>query len=1119
MLKPEHIRALRQNGFPPEMVLISFDATTIQRGVHYFETRRVIELSNDIPSLSEVDLQSVVLGSSKYSTRVLIDLNRHKITSTCSCSVGTQCKHAVATLLQYIGSPLSVSANPVIAKQAEPSAIQLWLADLNTQAEKKTTANPQTSTEVESGTGSRMELIYFLNQRSRQSNQVEIEPRKAARLKKGGYGQGYQVELEDLMYSWKTHSFQHTPLDTDIAQLVIPHTSYYANNGNRQLELKGNIGLLALEMLLKTGRAFWQKTEYPALKAGEARTLELQWEQKQNESHVRPKASPAIQDYFWLERLYYIDVLRGECGILEHAPLTPQQVIKLLSAPPIPSSEASNVSQKLLDILPDAEIPLPDASMNPQSVDVELQTPLIHLQLRAHHPGKTDELHIAALSFEYGEHRLQPRNEQVIQIKREEHIRYRIHRDLPAERAAQAQLQELGFIAAPASLGLHPLDLHIGSSNPAVRALRWNGFLDNTVPALEAAGWQIDYADNFSLEFTTIDDWEAELASSGQDWFEISLGFVIDGKRVNLLPILVEMLAQMRDPQEFQTLLREQDHLLIPVNDTHWIKLESSRIGTVLDTLIELYDQAPLNKDGNLLLSRFQGSNLADLLNDPKLNWQGAEELRALTHKLENFQGIQAVEPPASLRAELRTYQCEGLNWLQFLREYHFNGILADDMGLGKTLQALTHLLVEKEAGRATVPSLVIAPTSLMSNWRRETEKFTPGLSVLTLHGAERKQSFEQISDYDLVLTTYPLILRDEDLYRDQQFHYLILDEAQAIKNAKSKTTQAIYDLKANHRLCLTGTPMENHLGELWSMFHFLMPGFLGAQDRFGRLFRIPIEKNGDHERQKRLRHRLQPFMLRRTKERVASELPPKTEIIRTVALEGKQRDLYETVRLAMDKKVRDEISQKGFSRSQIMILDALLKLRQVCCDPRLLKLDQAKGIKTSAKLAMLLEMLTEMLEEGRKVLLFSQFTSMLALIEIELEKLGIRYSKLTGQTRDREQAIHYFQEGDAQVFLISLKAGGTGLNLTAADTVIHYDPWWNPAVEQQATDRAYRIGQDKPVFVYKLLTEETVEEKILKLQEKKQALADGLYSDDTQQTAKFGQDDLMDLLRPLDDV
>jgi SNF2 family DNA or RNA helicase len=294
------------------------------------------------------------------------------------------------------------------------------------------------------------------------------------------------------------------------------------------------------------------------------------------------------------------------------------------------------------------------------------------------------------------------------------------------------------------------------------------------------------------------------------------------------------------------------------------------------------------------------------------------------------------------------------------------------------------------------------------------------------------------------------------------------------------------------------------------------MPGFLGNNDQFNRLFRTPIEKHQDLARQTQLRHRIQPFMLRRTKSLVASELPPKTEIVRTIALEGKQRDLYETVRLAMDKKVRDEISQKGLARSHIMILDALLKLRQICCDPRLIKLEKAQDLKQSAKLELLMSLLPEMVEEGRKILLFSQFTSMLSLIEEELTSANIRYTKLTGQTRKREEVINEFQEGDASIFLISLKAGGTGLNLTAADTVIHYDPWWNPAAEQQATDRAYRLGQDKPVFVYKLITEETVEEKILRLQQRKQALADGLYSGKVSEDTDLSAEDLLDLLKPL---
>lgn len=1108
MLRSEHIRALRQHGFPPAMVLASFDATTIQRGVHYFEAKRVIELSSDFPSLSEVHLKGLVLGNSKYSTDVLLDLNTHQVISHCSCPVGQQCKHAVATLLHYVGDRIqSPVMKTLTEKLEEPTAIQLWLADLNTAPREA-----EDNIIDESADAVRMDLIYLLEQRNKLSNRVEITPRKATRLKRGGYGQAYQVQLEDLIYAWKNHPFHYQAIDTDISQLIVPHTTYYSAS-SRQLELKGSVGLIALEMLLKTGRTFWKNAEHTPLKAGMARSLDIYWEEKGNFSQIRHRTIPPIQDYFWLEKLFYIDQLRGECGVLEYGSISAPQVLKLLSAPPIPTTEANLVSQRLLDILPEAEIPLPDASMNPQVVELDDLVPVAHALLYIPDDQTASfGQHRIRLSFKYAEHQLHNYSTQSIQTLRTGNIRYRIHRDLIFEQAALDQLQLLGFEGS----AQNPLELSVPSDNPSLQALRWNYLLEKGLADLELDGWEIEYADNFTLEFTTIDDWEAELANSGENWFEISLGFVVDGKRINLLPVLVDMIAQMHDPQELKKLLQDQQHLLIPLDDKHWVKLDSQRLTKILDTLIELYDHAPLNADGNLLIHQVQGLGLADLLNDSRLLWKGADELRTLSKQLVHFQGIRPIDLPKSLRADLRPYQSEGLNWLQFLREYHFNGVLADDMGLGKTLQALAHLLIEKEAGRADRPSLVIAPTSLMSNWRREAEKFTPSLKVLTLHGPEREQHFKQLTEYDLVLTTYALVLRDEELYRQHPFHYLILDEAQAIKNAKAKTTQVIYELNARHRLCLTGTPMENHLGELWSMFRFLMPGFLGPLDRFGRLFRLPIEKYGDAERQLQLRKRLQPFMLRRTKEHVAKELPPKTEIIRTVALEGVQRDLYESVRLAMDKKLRDEINQKGFARSQIMILDALLKLRQVCCDPRLLKLDSAQGIKASAKLEMLMEMLIEMLDEGRKVLVFSQFTSMLDLIEQELVKNNIQFSKLTGQTRDRETAINYFQTGTAKVFLISLKAGGTGLNLTAADSVIHYDPWWNPAVEQQATDRAYRIGQDKPVFVYKLLTEETVEEKILKLQERKQSLADGLYTGANQAESSFDQNDLLELLKPL---
>jgi len=400
----------------------------------------------------------------------------------------------------------------------------------------------------------------------------------------------------------------------------------------------------------------------------------------------------------------------------------------------------------------------------------------------------------------------------------------------------------------------------------------------------------------------------------------------------------------------------------------------------------------------------------------------------------------------------------------------------------------------------------VVAPTSLMGNWQAEAARFAPGLRVLLLHGKDRAERFDQMADADLVLTTYPLLGRDEVALRAQRFHLLILDESQYIKNHRARAAQVACLLDARHRLCLTGTPLQNHLGELWSQFHFLMPGLLGDDKSFRTRFRKPIEQGGDMRRQELLMRRVKPFMLRRTKDKVATELPPKTEVVVPVEFSAAQGDLYETVRVAMDRKVREEIGRKGLARSQIVILDALLKLRQVCCDPRLLRPNSAAG---SAKLDTLMDLLDTLLSEGRKVLVFSQFTSMLALIEAELKERAIDYALLTGDTLDRAAPVAAFQQGQVDVFLISLKAGGVGLNLTSADTVIHYDPWWNPASENQATDRAWRIGQQQPVFVYKLIARGTLEEKIQALQRRKGELADAVLDAEGGLAPALGAEDL----------
>lgn len=643
-------------------------------------------------------------------------------------------------------------------------------------------------------------------------------------------------------------------------------------------------------------------------------------------------------------------------------------------------------------------------------------------------------------------------------------------------------------------------------------------------PRLLAEGWQIETDPSFPFQpIKNIGEWYANIdnqTASGIDWFDLEMGVEIEGKRINILPHIVRLL---RDPNVRSTMgnsqLSDSEMLYTQLEDGRYLPIPAKKIQFIAHTLIELYDFNALTHDGRLRLSTWQSVQLAELeqaMAAAQLRWFGSSQLRELGAKLRNFKMIEKAILPKSFSHALRPYQEEGVSWLQFLRDHNLNGILADDMGLGKTIQTLAHIMVEKESGRMQAPVLVVAPTSLMANWKSEASRFAPLLKVLILQGNERKDNFNRIGAHDLILTTYPLLSRDKDILLGHDYHLLILDEAQVIKNPNTMAHRIVQQVRAKHRLCLTGTPMENHLGELWSLFHFLMPGFLGDSKKFTQTFRKPIEKQQDQDRQQALTRRVRPFMLRRTKEEVVSELPEKTEIIQKIELLPTQRDLYESVRLAMHSKIQVEIEERGFKNSQIVILDALLKMRQVCCDPRLLKIESAKNIRESAKLQFLIDTLPEMVEENRKILLFSQFTSMLALIELELKKLRIPYALLTGQTRDRQTPINDFQSGKVPLFLISLKAGGTGLNLTAADTVIHYDPWWNPAVENQATDRAYRIGQDKPVFVYKLVTVGTVEEKILDMQNYKAALFAGVFDGNASSSGPITPEDLEALFEPL---
>ena len=484
------------------------------------------------------------------------------------------------------------------------------------------------------------------------------------------------------------------------------------------------------------------------------------------------------------------------------------------------------------------------------------------------------------------------------------------------------------------------------------------------------------------------------------------------------------------------------------------------------------------------------------------------EHVQRAVARLRTFSGIAAEDAPASFRGELREYQKQALGWFSFLEEFSFGGCLADDMGLGKTVQALALLERRRTPAADRKPSLAVVPRSLIFNWKEEAARFTPELRILDHTGTSRQSGSAHFDDYDLVLTTYGTLRRDALHLANAEFDYVILDEAQAIKNATSQTAKCARLLRSRHRLAMSGTPVENHIGELWSLFEFLNPGLLGKSTAFKQL----RGNAADGQARAIVARAVRPFILRRTKEQVASELPRKLEQTLWCELDANQRKIYDALRVEVRQSIRARVDQIGVARAKIHVLEALLRLRQAACDPRLL--GPAVHAEAGAKIDVLIPQLEEIVAEGHKALVFSQFVKMLALVRPELESRKIPFVYLDGKTRDRARVVDAFQNDPSNaVFLISLKAGGQGLNLTAADYVFLLDPWWNPAVEAQAIDRTHRIGQTRPVFAYRLVARDTVEEKILALQAGKRDLADAILTEDKSLIGELKAEDIELLL------
>ncbi len=518
------------------------------------------------------------------------------------------------------------------------------------------------------------------------------------------------------------------------------------------------------------------------------------------------------------------------------------------------------------------------------------------------------------------------------------------------------------------------------------------------------------------------------------------------------------------------------------------------------------------NDDNTFLVKTYRVGLITELQNQG-FELVMSDKFRKFWEQISTFSTTaEGIDLPKDIKAEFREYQIKGFNWLWFLYQYGLNGILADDMGLGKTLQALTLLQKAKDVD-GPMPTLVIAPTTVVFNWENEIEKFAPELTCLKIQGAERKSLFKEIPNYDIVITSYALVRRDIEKLKKYKFRYVILDESQNIKNAISQTAQSVKELVSDHKLALSGTPIENKLEELWSVFDFLMPGFLFNVAEFNYRYVAPIMERQDKTVEKRLKLQIFPFILRRMKRDVAKDLPDKVENMAYCELTDEQRDFYLEVLDSTKEELFKSIELNGLEKSRMSIFSALLRLRQICCHPKLYDKEHVKGVIQSGKFEYLKGMLAQIIEEKHRVLLFSQFVDMLDIIKGWLEREGIPYEYLTGKTKDRESAVNNFNNNpNIPIFLISLKAGGTGLNLTGADYVIHYDPWWNPAVEDQATDRAYRIGQTKKVFVYRLITKNTVEEKIQKIKGRKRDLVDSVVSIDRNITKSLTMEDIKEI-------
>lgn len=1032
---------------------------------------------------------------------------------------------------------------------------------LRTSFEQSSTQDAGASNDAKSASDF---VAYLLTERG------EITLAKARRLKGGET----KLNVQAASLSWVYHGHA-TPAyvaaeDEPILRMLAATIGLQSTRPI--LQLNGVIGGQLLKMALSTKRLWMAPTGFTdtevrtrALKSAEAPTLEtplaladalpmvLAWENLDTPlgARIGLRARPAAGDasettpaeaalpIIALDPPLVIDAAHNALRPLQ-TPVSAATLARLVALPPLKADDANGWA-----FVADALRELPDFAAIPSCPtvsDVETPLPIPHPVLRfalvefdvSVGWGRNSSLQgrvfpAVQLLFRYPDGKLLPYQRNGLEHAVEQE---RVGRELIGQRLRNVRVESRWEMRIPRLLYLADRIEPSLAYARDIKALReslwglpdhdWSGRGPTVLADAQMAGFDIEIETGFPISMEDIPEPSLELAPGTEvGWYRLSMGVDVDGKRVDLAPALAKLIAAQKDPEQWLEALPTVQHVLlsVPVPDrvkaAQIVRITGERVAAILKPVFEWFQGGGVTE-----ISGLQAALLPDLPNDTVL-YLGRDHPAwlAMRAKLQSGAELLPINAAPGFDATLRPYQNHGLAWLAHLHELGMGGVLADDMGLGKTVQTLAHLHRLHSAAVSAKPSLIIAPTSVLSNWQREAERFAPTLKIYRHHGSERSSSAKAFANADVVLTSYPLLQRDEKMLTDIEWNVVVFDEAQTLKNAKAKTYQSAQSLKAQQRIALTGTPMENHLGELWAIYNVLIPGLLGNLEGFNSIFRHPIEQRADSEQMKKLKARIRAFILRRGRDQVLNELPPKTEYTRWIELETVQADMYESLRTAIHEDIRKVIDKKGLKQSTIHILDALLKLRQVCCDPRLVKLPGAAARSLgagSAKLDWLSTHVPELMEEGRKVLIFSQFTSMLALIADMLNEQKIEFALLTGDTTDRDTPIEQFQSGKVSVFLLSLKAGGVGLNLTAADTVIHYDPWWNPAVEAQATARAHRMGQDKPVIVTKLVAKGTLEERMLTMLARKRDLASALLEGEGNALTGLTVADVDALLAPI---